>query len=108
MKPARNLRRILMVSAASLALFACSDTDIESPGAVAAPAPTPTPTPTPAGADADLVPDTFSESSDNLEVVEITSAAGNTIEVVQISGTITSDITLDAAAGYFLSGTVFV
>ena len=108
MKPARNLRRILMVSAASLALFACSDTDIESPGAVAAPAPTPTPTPTPVGADADLVPDTFSESSDNLEVVEITSAAGNTIEVVQISGTITSDITLDAAAGYFLSGTVFV
>lgn len=43
---ATNLRKVLMVSAASVALFACSDTDIASPGS-AAPTPTPTVTPTP-------------------------------------------------------------
>lgn len=107
MTSATQLRRLLMLGAASVALVACSDTDIDSPGGVAPPpAPAPTPPP-PAGSDFDLVPDGFDASHPNIDVVE-RDVGGTTIEVAQISGTVETDLTIQAGVGYFLEGTVFV
>lgn len=107
MKTAKNLRQALMIGAASVALFACADTSISSPGSTDLPnTGTPTPAPTPAAAD--LVPAGFDDSHPNISVTTITTAAGNDIEVAQITGTIGSDLTLQAGVGYFLDSTVFV
>ncbi len=111
MKTAKNLRHMLMIGAASVALFACSDTDIASPGATVAPTPTtPTPTtPTPATPTAtSLVPAGFDASHPAITVTNFTTAAGTELEVAQITGPITSDLTLVSGVGYYLDGSVFV
>ncbi len=109
MKSAKNFRRLLLLGAASVALVACSDTDISSPGAPApAPAPAPTPPPAPTGADVDLVPDNFDASSANLAITEITTDGGQTVEVVAVTGPITEDITFQAGVGYYVDTTVFI
>ncbi len=107
MTSATNLRRVLMLGAASLALAACSDTDISSPGA-AAPAPAPAPGPeAPTPSAVDLVPADYTPEADNIEVTTIT-VAGQEVEVAAITGTLTTDVTLRNDVGYYLANTVFV
>lgn len=108
MKPANTLRCILLAGAASLVLAACSDTDISSPGVTELPPPPPPPPPPPAGADLDLVPDGFDDSSPNLAIVEITAGDGSTVEMVQVSGTIESDLTFQEGVGYYVDSQVFI
>ena len=108
MTSATNLRRVLMLGAASLALAACSDTDISSPGAAApAPAPAPGPAPAPTPTAVDLVPADYTPEADNIEVTTIT-VAGQEVEVAAITGTLTTDVTLRNDVGYYLANTVFV
>ncbi|MEM0986497.1 MAG: hypothetical protein AAGJ32_09640 [Pseudomonadota bacterium] len=115
MKSGSTFRHLMLMGAASLVLVACSDTDISSPGAdtppqapAPSPPPPPPPPPPPTGSDFDLVPDdTVADISPNLTLVEV-SVAGSTVELVEISGTITDDLTLDADTAYTLGETVFV
>lgn len=108
MKSATNFRRLLLLGAASIALVACSDTDISSPGATTPPPSPPPPPPPPQGADVDLVPDGFDDSHPNVEVVEVTGPNGTTLEVAQVTGTVTEDITLTADATWYLGDIVVI
>lgn len=109
MKMSNNLKMILMVGVASIALAGCSDTDISSPGTVIAPPAAPPPPPPPSGPDPiDLVPDSFDASISNNLNIETRTFNGQEIEVVAVRGIVTSDLTLEAGVGYFLDNTVFV
>ncbi len=120
MNSVKNLRKVLMVGAASLALVACSDTDIASPGTTPAPTTptptTPTPTPTTPSADISLAPSSVDVSHDNVSVVSVTTAEGTTLDLVEISGTITTDLDLADVigsndvdeVGFYIDSTVFV
>lgn len=109
MKTAKNLRHMLMIGAASVALFACSDTDIASPGSTVSPTPTtPSPTPPATPTATSLVPAGFDASHPAITVTNFTTAAGTELEVAQITGPITSDLTLVSGVGYYLDGSVFV
>jgi len=109
MKNSSLLRQVLMAGAAIAVLAGCSDTDISSPGSVVAPPPPPPPPPPPEeGADFDLVPDNFDDSHPNVEVVEIEGPDGITLEIAQLTGTITEDITLTSDATWYLGDIVVV
>lgn len=114
MTSVKNFRRALLVGAASLAVFACSDTDIVSPGTTD---PTPTPTtptpvtPTPTGtniAASVTGADNANVTHPNLAVATIATADDGEMQVVQISGAVTTDLTLEAGVVYYINETLSI
>ena len=111
-----TLKFMLLATAATLT--ACGGGSVSSPGdagpvTIVPPAPPPPPPPPPPPsqtADVDLVPGDSCTPGTTLEVFT-PSGPGTTatsVEACVLSGTITSDLTLDPSIGYALSGAVFV
>ncbi len=115
----KSIRNVLLIGAATTALVACDANMADvvdpapTPTASPTPAPTPTPTPTPTSSTADisLVPASFDDSRSELAITTV-SVDGNagpvTVEVVEITGPILTDLTLEAGVGYRMNGTVLV
>ena len=102
----QTLRSLLLATAAGLALAACSDTDISSPGAVASPPPPPPPPP--AATTVSLVPDNFDDSSESLNVATVTGPSGSLYEVVEVTGPINENLTFEDGVGYYITDSVFI
>ena len=107
-----SIKSLLLAGSAALVLAACGG-NIDSPGDVGdiivnnpPPAPPPPPTTPPtSSADFDLVP---GDCTAGTTVSTITAPGGATVEACVITGTVASDVTLDASIGYALDGAVFV
>ncbi|MEO0983604.1 MAG: hypothetical protein AAFX03_13240 [Pseudomonadota bacterium] len=112
---AKTLRPILLAGAAAIALGACSDTDIASPGGTtplpppppAAPPPPPPPPP-PTASTIDLVPAAGCPAGTTAADFAATGALAS-VSACAISGNITSDVTIPASVGTIaINGPTFV
>ena len=120
MKKATTLRLAFTTSVMALAIAACSDTDISSPGAPALPPPPPPPTsppppPPPSGSTIQLIPSAgcpagtseitldaiASEGFSSVDVCAIGDAAGS-------ETTITQDVNIPAGVSVAIRGAVFI
>ncbi len=109
MKAVKHWQRLLLAGAAGLAVVACSDTDIDSPGTITVPPPPPPPPPPPAAAALDFVPAAGCPTgSAEVRLPETVAGAGNTIDVCGLTGTITSNVDIPAGVTIALDGPVFV
>ncbi|MFC7290348.1 hypothetical protein [Hirschia litorea] len=114
MTSVKNFRRALLISSASLAIFACSDTNISSPGTTTPPVGEPTGPTTPTPPTGTSIPasatgaGTADVSHPNLTRVTVATADGGTTDIVQISGTVATDLTLETGVVYYLNETLSI
>ncbi|WOR13849.1 hypothetical protein RYZ27_08725 [Hyphomonas sp. FCG-A18] len=110
MKTRTAFKLAIMASAAALVLTGCSDTDISSPGTPTTPTPPPPPPPPPPpAATIDLVPAAGCPTgTTEVNYAAVPADGFSDIDVCELTGTITSNITIPANTSIALQGPVFI